>query len=246
VTGARHCLTSLALSLLLGCLSAERTRHAYFLAPGQEGAPGAQRWLLVPTSALSPVPDHLQAPTERLDGEILARLEQAGRAVTPVALSEVVRTGARLASGATPSKGEELQSRLARELAASREVDVVAFPDLMSDEIRVQQGGFAAWDGVKRRQRLVRREGAPEVYAFGSNHGLSLRMRVFGRDGVKRFESRGGLDLVYEARIVGMRYTLEPRSDLLVEPEVLRAGVDLALHPYLPVRPPVESDDAEP
>lgn len=225
----------LALGLALaGCLSAERTRYEYSLAPGQAGAPDAQRWLLLPVSPLSPVPDHLQLPAERIQDAIRARVESAGRSAIDVPLSEVLKLNSRLAAQSGAAKDDEVQSRLARELAASREVDVVAFPDLVVEEVRVQQGGLAAWDGVKRRQRLVRGKGAPAVYAYGSNHGLSLRVRIFGPDGVERFEGRGGLDLLYEARIEGMRYILQVRSDLLEEPEIVTTGVALALHPYLP------------
>ena len=247
MSGASRGLSGLVLGLaLVGCLSAEGTRYEYFLAPGHEGAPGAQRWLLVPTNALAPVADFLIGPAERAQTGIQGRLEAAGRNVIPLPLSEALKVNSRVtaAGGVTGAAADALLSRLARELAATREVDVVAFSDLVIHDVMVQQGGYAAWNGVKRRQRLIRGKKTPAVYAFGRGQALSLRVRVFGSDGVKRFESLGGLDLIYEAKVGETTYQLQVRSDLLIDAEVLQTGISLALYPYLLESAPAPGDGA--
>jgi hypothetical protein len=68
----------------------------------------------------------------------------------------------------------------------------------------------------------------------GKQPGVSLRMRVFARDGTKQFESYGGLELLQEARVHGWKFYMEIRPDLMTDRLVLREGVVIALSPYLP------------
>lgn len=225
-------------------MTAERTRYSYFLEPGHEGAPGAQRWLLVPINGLETLPDFLLGPAERIQNDLRAYLEESHRTWFTLPLTEVVAQRSALSdTGRAPAKEEtaepaddRLRSQFARQLAREHAFDVIVFPELVAENVMVHQGGVAAWHGVKRKQRIVRGEGAPpDLYSWGKNVALSLRMRVFTPQGVKRFESYGGLDLLYEARVVGNQYRMDVSADLITDPALIREGVRLALAPYLSV-----------
>ena len=103
---------------------------------------------------------------------------------------------------------------------------------------------------LKTRVKVARQavtdgaEDAPEgIFSMsGEQPGLSLRMRIFGRDGGKHFESYGGLDFLQEARVSGWRFYMEVRPDLLADRAILREGVQLALTPYVPEPAPAEAE----
>lgn len=138
---------------------------------------------------------------------------------------------------------DERLAALTRSLAGAHEFDVMAFPELVIHSVLVQQGRSAVWNGVRRPTRVVRGEGVPDgmLHMTGRQPGVSLRMRVFARDGTKHFESYGGLEMLQEARVREMQFYMEIRPDLLTDRALLREGVELALWPYLP-RPAGEAD----
>src|SRR5262245_48869452 len=233
------------LTVLLGlatcaCVSVDGSRYPYYLLQGQKGAPQARRWLLAPTNALSPAPTFLVAPGERLQTEIGTYLEEAGRTYSSLPQSKALAAVRALGPGAGPtsdgSAPDERLSALARALAGTYEFEVMAFPELVIHPVLVQQGRSGTWNGVKRPVRVIRGEDAPEgMFSMtGRQPGISLRMRIFARDGTKYFESYGGLELLQEARTKGNKFYMEIRPDLLTDPGVLREGVELALWPYLP------------
>jgi hypothetical protein len=234
----------LCLSLAIGCLSAEGSRYAYFLAPGTESPP-RQRWLVTPVSGLDALPDYLVAPAGRLQEELRGYLESSGHVVHSVAQSrllEVNRKSPPFQTSEEERVPDEMLAALTRRLSEMEEFEVAAWPQLVIHAVRVPQGRTGAWNGVRRSTRVIRGEDAPEgMFSMsGEQPGLSLRMRVFGRDGNKQFESYGGLDFLQEARVSGWRFYMEIRPDLLSDRTVLREGVQLALTPYVPEPPPAE------
>jgi hypothetical protein len=240
--GALGCL-----GLVLGCMSARGSRYAYFLMPGMEGSPQPQRWLVTPMSGLAALPDFLLAPAGRLEEELRAYLESSGHSVQPIRQSRLLESRRSLTS--SPATGEdpvpdELLAALTRSLAQSTSFDVAAYPELLVHPVSVLQGRTGVWNGVRRDTRVVRGEDAPEgMFAVsGQQPGLSLRVRIFGSDGSKHFESYGGLEFLQEARVQGWRFYMEIRPDLLSDRAILREGVQLALTPYVPEPAPTESD----
>jgi hypothetical protein len=239
--GATCCLT-----LSLACVSAEGSRYAYFLAPGMEGSAQARHWLVLPMSALDALPDFLVAPAGRLQEELRAHLEGAGRSVKPLAQSKLLESTRKMPNFITTEEDpvpDEMLAALTRVLAKSNEFDVAAYPELVVEPVHVPQGRTGVWHGVRRNTRVIRGEDAPEgIFSMsGKQPGASLRMRVFARDGTKHFESYGGLDFLQEARVSGYRFYMEIRPDVLSDRAILREGVQLALTPYVPAPALVES-----
>jgi hypothetical protein len=131
---------------LAACVSVERSRYPFFIVAGQEGAPKAHQWLLAPMNALSPAPEYLVAPGERVQSEIRTYLESSGRTWATVSLSEVVKHHDRvkLASGdERDDQSDERVGELSRALAAEHDFDVLAFPELVIHPALVQQGRTA-------------------------------------------------------------------------------------------------------
>ncbi len=223
----------------LGCLSAQGSRYDYFIEPGMEGSPAAKRWLIAPVSALDVLPDFLVAPAGRIQGEIRGHLEASGRSVEAASQSLVFELAPKLPQVELADVDLVPDGRLAaltRKLAQSSEFDVAAYPELVVHNVSVPQGRTGVWHGVRRRVRVVKEKDAPEgLYSMSQTQpAVSLRMRVFGRDGAKHFESFGGLEFLQEARVSGWRFYMEIRPDLLSDRAVLREGVEIALAPYVP------------
>jgi hypothetical protein len=194
-------------------------------------------------NALAPAPEYLVAPSERVSSELGSYLSEAGRSWKGITQSKTLQAERKLGASESAisedgSLTDERLSELTRELGKSLEFDVAAYPDLIVHSVLVQQGRSAAWNGVKRPSRVVRGEGVPDgmLSMTGRQPAVSLRMRIFARDGTKHFESYGGFEMLQEARIQGMRFYMEIRPDLLTDRAILREGVELALWPYLPLQ----------
>jgi len=149
-------------------------------------------------------------------------------------------------------------SVFARALAEETEFDLLLLPSLVYRDARVT-GRDAQWDGVKRRIRFQIRSGVPLGRAQsipdpvastdrsaaglvppdyrGQITGLSLHALVFTPEGVGVFQGFGGLDLVHDTVQQREGSTdssfLRLRTRLLENPEHVREGIALALHPYL-------------
>src|SRR5262245_7607169 len=214
----RSVTAACTLFALTGCLSARATRCPYFLAEDAARAAAGQRWGLMPASAAAPLPDYLAAPAQRVESALCARIASAGPACRELSPEELP------APGAAPG-----------ELAPATGLDALVLPELVTREVEILPGGWVVWDGVKRRTRVVREEGAPlgTYQMAGRALALSLRVRVFGRDGSRLFESCAGLDLLEEARVDARSYRKQVRPDLLADPALVREAVEEALRPLI-------------
>ncbi len=232
--------------IVIAASSCAGNSYEAFIAPGHEGAPAARTLLVAPMNFDSALPDHLLEAAELAHRGVIAYLGDAGRNVATVRLSEigpVWKLSARSVGGIADGGGrpdmerwEAALGELARRLAATRELDAVVLPSLIIRAARYH-GTRVLWDGVSRGQGIDFSEG-PEGFRpekmTGNVEALSLWLRVFSASGEKIFENFGGLEPLTRPKVVGRRFYVEPRGDLLMDSAVLRDGIGVAFAPYLP------------
>ena len=230
--------------LLTLCGCATDSRYAYFLAPGQTGAPGAEQLLLMPLNFNVLLPGHLADGAERLQGELERYLEQQDRKVVTLPLREAKALWRRVTSQMEDLRGPEgkidsakllqAQSSLAARLTEDYAFDAVVVPTLQMRPVRMQ-GRYTIWDGVVRKIQLVNAPKNFPIY-FGniSATGLSLHIVIYARDGKRLFESYGGLEFPLRAEFSGRFPRMVERDDLLRDREIMLEGASIAFDPYLP------------
>jgi hypothetical protein len=237
--------------LLAACASDPPTST---IAPGREGAPGIERFLLCPANLVVALRAELEAGVEPLQEQIVAHLRANGREVERLALPEARALWEQSSEG-LPGSGGELRfetaaAAFARRLGDSRDFQALVLPSLIVQQVLVRHRG-ASWDGVERRVRLVN---APRPTAgrksdllvdrlsTGSLHAsvrvASLHVMVLAADGARIFEGRGGLDFLEEVDLAEavetLHVELKLRGDLFEDREILREGVEIAFTPLLP------------
>jgi len=234
----------------LGCKSTSPTGR---VAPGHEGAPAVQGFLLCPVNLVIALPAELEGGVEPVQQAIVAYLQAQGRGVDRLTLPEAQTVWAAAIEDAKAS-GAKLDfaataRAFTRRLADGRRFDAVVMPSLLLITTRIQHRR-AEWDGVERHLRIVnlphRTAGRSDNWLLQGlqNVGMSsnalattLHVVVLSREGRQVFEGRGGLELVHEADfkdyLKNHHIDVHARSDLLQDPKVLREGVEVAFTPYL-------------
>lgn len=233
---------------LCGCAeTAPHTRYPYFLAAGERGPSQPTSFLVAPLDLGRSVPEPLAQGLPVLFEEILAYLRARGHPV--VALDDREFAALWSASslrvgGLSVGTAELLRERFGlavRELLSQLErrglgsFDALLIPNLAFRNVEFEGTG-AEWDGVYRRLPLRNRPRRFMVdHVAGATTALSLRLRVYSRDGEKRFESYGGLALAYQVDLEAGGSRPELRADALLDQRQLREGIALAFHPFLPL-----------
>jgi len=224
------------------------------VAEGHEGAPGVQRFLLVPANLVVALRPELEGGIEPVQAEIAAYLEQQGRAVERISLPDARRVWeqsvSELAASGTELDFPKAAESFARKLGDGRDFQALVIPSLLLQKVVVRHRG-AEWDGVERRIRVVnlphRSAGrTSDVLVDGLASGSlnaamavsSLHVMVFTREGRRIFEGRGGLEFLQDVDLAkvteSFHFEIKPRSDVFQDREILREAVEVALTPYLP------------
>ena len=224
------------------------------IAPGHEGAPGVQRFLLVPANLLLALRPELEGGVEPVQAEIAGYLEQQGREVERISLPDARRlweqSVAELAGSGAALDFPKAAEGFTRKLGEGRDFQALVIPSLLLQKVVVRHRG-AEWDGVERRVRVVntpRRAAGrnSDVLVDGLAAGSlnasvavsSLHLMVLTREGRRIFEGRGGLEFLQEVDLAQATKTfsfeIKPRGDLFQDREILREAVEVAFTPYLP------------
>ena len=239
---------SVALALVqTACFLDER--YPYFIVPGNEGAPGVERALLLPLDFPEGLGSYLPASAARLQAEVEAHLVRHGIELASLprrsssALVAALKGAQEGVADPTDQEAamEHARSALSRTLASRQDVDAVILA-----EIRVRIGQVRnqrlAWDGVVRDiplegdgLRNIRRD---SIVLRGKLEVFSLYVQVWTPDGRHLFESYAGLEPAVAIRAGdsgNVRFAgIRPRRTELTDLGIMRHAVALAFDPYLP------------
>jgi hypothetical protein len=245
-----------AAALLLAALAAACVSKAptSVIAPGHEGAPDVERFLLAPANLAIALRPELEGGVEPVQTQITGYLEQQGRAVERISLPDARHLWEQSIEELA-GRGVELDfptaaESFARKLGHAHDFQALVIPSLLLQKVIVRHRG-AEWDGVERRIRLVnipRRGGgrSSDVLVDGMSTGSlnavvavsSLHVMVFSREGRRVFEGRGGLEFLEEIDLAKaaetFHFEIKPRDDLFRDRELLGEAVEIAFTPYLP------------
>jgi hypothetical protein len=164
------------LVVAVGCASG----RANTLAPGHEGAPGVERFLVCAPNTVLALPAELQDTTRTLWLDLYDSKRLWGEAM----------------SAAKQQGGlERTPEFFARVLDEKYDFDVIVMPSLLLHNVDGYMG-TASWDGVERRMRVLntprRRDGRRAGIEFAGMSGdlmvTSVHMMVFSRSGERIFE----------------------------------------------------------
>ena len=247
----RAALIGLWLLAVFGCAS----DPANTVVPGHEGAPGVNRFLVCAPNTMIALPAELQDATKALREQIDAYLEFQGREAQWIDLYDSKQRWGR-AIAAAKEKGalEQAPAFFAQELDEHYDFDAIVIPSILLHKTRALESG-AAWDGVRRRMRVVNApkrptsgraqstlaEGIAEGGISGDVMVTSVHVLIFSRAGERVFEGRGGIDFVHDVDMSPLKsknrwqYLMR---DLTRDVDALREGIAIAFDPYL--TPPEE------
>lgn len=219
------------------------------LAPGNEGAPGVQRFLLCSPNLATALPGELRAGVKPLDQEIELYLRARRREVEKLNFYDGRLLWRRAVSQAE-QRGEDADAGaiFTRRLAEHFEFDAIVIPSILVHTTRVADS-VGTWNGVRRRMGLVKPARAvggrgQDTFADGVALGgmtgpvqvASVHLFVYSREGERIFEGFGGLDYLYDIDMSGARASYQggfsPNEELF-ESDLLHEGIEIAFTPYL-------------
>jgi hypothetical protein len=235
------------LLLLLACASSPDNT----LVPGNEGAPGVQRFLVCAPNTLIALPAELQDATGALREQVDAYLRFHGRQAQWLDLYESKRLWtAALDAAKAQGSVEQAPAIFAQKAGELHEFDAIVLPSILLHKTRALEGS-ATWDGVTKRMKVVN---APRLPSGGRNQSTlaegvaqggvtgdvlvtSVHVLVYSRAGSRVFEGRGGVSFAQDADLAPLakKYSWQYRPhDVAGDVDALREGIALAFDPYLP------------
>jgi hypothetical protein len=212
-------------------------KHEYELSPGRAFNPGMKSALVLPINETVEVPAGLDKGEREVFDLLVSSLEAEGlrvqtldasafqRALAPaVHAAEQEALSLRSSSVSEDVDFSQILPPLLSGLAA--EPDLVVVPNMVMRVAEATGGRSVVWDGVRRRK-----PGATPKWRFtGTEGAASLWVVIYARDGTRIFSGYGGLDLLFEVNIKEEKMQLW--EDRLEDPDQLREGVCVALHPF--------------
>ena len=216
--------------------------HHYLLSPDRGTASDLRRVLLLGFNVIPGLPVGIVGITDPILEEIAAYLEAHDLRVDR-GDSETSRSlwleCAREANELSPGEPDwnATGRRFVGRLREQRDFDAVVVPTLLYRKVPIH-GSRVEWDGVVRELRGLK---SPTVGRFSSRGrysviAVSLHLIVLGAGSDEHFHGIGGLEILQEVddlRRTHRRVHFRIREDLFLEPDLLREGIAIALHPYL-------------
>jgi hypothetical protein len=237
-----------AAAVLLACT----TPAKYFVAPGQEGAPGLHRVLLSPMNLVRALPAEISDGAQPVEKALLDHLKGRGLEVSHLDLLEGRKLWGQAVLEAQQQGSKDAAPLFVQHLAARGDFEVVMLPSFITRTVYVNDN-IGTWDGVRRRMNVVNAPsrgigGSTDTFTkgvfaggvSGSMLATSLHLIIFSRQGERVFEGIGGFDFVHEVDLSAAyqyKVNFRRRARLPGSPEVVREGVAIALGSYLPSDP---------
>ena len=195
-----------------------------------------------------PSRSYLERHEARIDAKLSQRLKEEGYKVLPQRLFTQEWNTATRAFGDPfdPTTGRVnmktfvlIMNSIKDQLVRKSNVDAFIFTDLIEHQTTFNNGmnHEARWDGVSRKPSL-QGPGTSIPAGFDWNQQasvVSLQIVMFDRDLERIFLGRGGIDATdaIDARS-GTRF--ERRRNLLESDKYIAEGIELALHPWVPMQ----------
>src|SRR5262245_18774286 len=148
-TGSR-CLSVATAAALLACT----TPAKYFVAPGQEGAPGIRRVLLCPMNLVRALPAEVSDGVEPVEKALLAHLKSRELEVSLLDLAEGRELWGRAVLEARQQGSKDAGRFFVHQLAEGNDFEVVMLPSLITRNVNVTDNS-GTWDGVRRTMTVV-------------------------------------------------------------------------------------------
>ncbi len=125
-------------------------------------------------------------------------------------------------------------------LKQSADIDAVIFTDVIEHEVQHSAGmnHYARWYGVTRKPALQGAgSGVPTDFNWTQPiKAASLVVTLYDLEGKPLFSSRGGLDTLYGVNMRNPDSGFIRRKQLLKSESNLKEGIQLALHPLIPMK----------
>lgn len=190
----------------------------------------------------------LRDATGKIDAEVVDQLKQAGYKMAPGHLFDNAWNQALYTYGNfyDPTSGKvdrrTWQAVMASTLASlkdSSDIDAVVFTDLIAHDAQHSPGmnHYARWYGVTRKPATQGAgSGVPLDFDWTTPiKAASLLVTIYDLNGKPLFASRGGLDTLSAIDMRKPHLGFVRRDKILTNNSFVREGVQLALHPFVPM-----------
>lgn len=197
----------------------------------------------------APTKSILREPSRRIDRELIKYLRSNGYRIAPQHIFDNAWKQAiyRYGNIYDPTSGKVDRAAwnavMATTLAAVRErggIDGILFTDVIEHDVQHSAGlqHYARWYGVTRKPAT---QGAGSGVPVGFNwtqtiKGASLRVTLYNMQGDPVFASFGGLDTLHAVDMRNPDAGFVRRKKLLKSDSVIEEGIQLALHPLVPMK----------
>lgn len=255
LTTTLRCLKTLTLGVfttwLIACSSGPSYNPTTFNAQYDKAVVDAaevRNVIITHVNISGPSRSYLERHEARIDAKLSQRLKEAGYKVLPQRLFTQEWNTAIRAFGDPfdPTTGRVnmktfvlIMNSIKDQLVSKSSVDAFIFTDLIEHQTAFNNGmnHEARWDGVSRKPSL-QGPGTSIPAGFDWNQlasVVSLQIVMFDRNLERIFLGRGGIDAIdaIDARS-GTRF--ERRRNLLESDKYIAEGIDLALHPWVPMQ----------
>ncbi len=246
----RQLISALLAMGLVACSSGPSYNPTTFVAQYDKGTVASAKIknvIITHVNISGPSRSYLERHEARIDARLAQRLKESGYKVLPQRLFTQEWNTAIRAFGDPfdPTTGRVnmktfvlIMNSIKDQLIAKSNVDAFIFTDLIEHQTAFNNGmnHEARWDGVSRKPSL-QGPGTSIPAGFDWNQMasvVSLQIVMFDRDLERIFLGRGGIDATdaIDARS-GTRF--ERRRNLLESDKYINEGIDLALHPWIPM-----------
>ncbi len=208
-----------------------------------------KRVIIAPVNLGGPSRHYLQDIEPRLDKMVELYLEENGITVLPQRMFEQLwKTAVRIygnpydpTSGKTNRKTFALiLIKVRDQLLEAEAIDAIIFTDLIEQDVAFSGGlkHLARWNGVARKPTL---QGPGDGVSAGFDwnrpaRAASLSASIYNIQLQRLFASTGGLDTTEAIDTRSSSGRFVRRRSLLENDSHLREGIELAFHPFIPMK----------
>lgn len=125
-------------------------------------------------------------------------------------------------------------------LREQTEADLIIFSDLFVHDVQHSTSSqhLARWYGVTRKPTFVgSATGIPVGFDWAQSiKGASLMITIFDIDLNRVFASRGGIDTLYSLNVKKSTPRFVRKKKMLKTDDHIEEGIDLAFHPFIPMK----------
>lgn len=250
---SRKILLSLCIILVLGACSSTTYNPSVFPYQIDTARLNKQpvKKIVLATANLSgePTRHHLQPGASHIRALVKQYLTRNGYEVVPDYLfdnawNQAIRTYGNMYDPTTgrvdPQTWRAVMITTATALKEQGNIDAIVFADVIEHDVQHSYGmqHYARWYGVTRKPALQGPgEGVPIDFDWGQQiKAASLWVNIYNMDLEPLFSSRGGLDVLQAIDMKMANPAFVRRKKLLGNESHLQEGIQLAFHPFVPMK----------